>query len=74
MVRRRSDDRGTLGEDGLRQAPRYPPAIAAVDPKRKSVLRRFVPCVDGSLLARTFCTYRALVGCGHVFGLIVRFT
>jgi hypothetical protein len=31
-----------------------------------------VPCVDGSLLAKVFCTMQ-LVGCGHVFGLFVRF-
>jgi hypothetical protein len=39
--------------------------------KRTNV--RFVPCVDGSLLARVFFTVR-LVGCGHVFGLFARFT
>jgi hypothetical protein len=32
-----------------------------------------VPCVDGSLLARVFFTLQ-LVGCGHVFGLLTRFT
>jgi hypothetical protein len=34
---------------------------------------RDVPCVDGSLLARVFFTLQ-LVGCGHVFGLLTRFT
>ena len=34
---------------------------------------RFVPCVDGSLLARVFFTVQ-LVGSGHVFGLFARFT
>jgi hypothetical protein len=30
---------------------------------------RFVPCTDGSGLARTFFTYAGLGQCSHVFGL-----
>lgn len=34
---------------------------------------RFVPCVDGALLARIFLTIECRVGrCGHVFDLLKR--
>ena len=45
------------------------PPIADIHPRTIDV--RFVPCVDGSELARAFFTFAALVG-GHVFGLLVR--
>ena len=35
---------------------------------------RFVPCVDGSGLARAFFTFCSVGRCSHVFGLLVRFT
>ena len=35
---------------------------------------RFVPCVDGSELARAFFTFCSLGRCSHVFGLLVRHT
>jgi hypothetical protein len=35
---------------------------------------RFVPCVDGSVLARAFFTFCSIGRCSHVFGLSVRFT
>jgi hypothetical protein len=36
------------------------------------LLQHYLPCMDGSELARTFFTSQ--VGrCGHVFGLLVRF-
>jgi hypothetical protein len=51
--------------------------LSALPPKadRQQIRRhvRFVPCVDGSELARLFS--RLQVGrCSHVFGLLVRFT
>jgi hypothetical protein len=35
--------------------------------------RRYVPCVDGSKLARVFLHARRLVGAAMCFGLFVRF-
>src|ERR1035437_6247097 len=35
---------------------------------------RFVPCVDGSELARAFFTFCSIGRCSHVFGLLMRFT
>jgi hypothetical protein len=35
---------------------------------------RFVPCVDGSELARAFFTFCSIGRCSHVFGLLTRFT
>ena len=34
----------------------------------------FVPCVDGSGLARAFFTVCSIGRCSHVFGLLMRFT
>jgi hypothetical protein len=34
----------------------------------------FVPCVDGSGLARAFFTFCSIGRCSHVFGLLMRFT
>jgi hypothetical protein len=34
----------------------------------------YVPCVDGSVLARAFFTFCSIGRCSHVFGLSVRFT
>ena len=34
----------------------------------------FVPCVDGSGLARAFFTFCSVGRCSHVFNLLVRFT
>jgi hypothetical protein len=34
----------------------------------------FVPCVDGSELARAFFTFYSIGRCSHVFGLLTRFT
>jgi hypothetical protein len=36
--------------------------------------RRFVPCVDGSELARAFFTFCSIGRCSQVFGLLTRFT
>jgi hypothetical protein len=34
----------------------------------------FVPCVDGSALARAFLHVSSIGRCSHVFGLFARFT
>jgi uncharacterized protein YcaQ len=34
----------------------------------------YVPCVDGSGLARAFFTFCSIGRCSHVFGLLMRFT
>jgi hypothetical protein len=39
------------------------------DSSRTSRHVRFVPCVDGSGLARTFFTFCSIGRCSHVFGL-----
>jgi hypothetical protein len=39
-----------------------------------NVLVRVGPCVDGSELARTFSDVSSIGRCGHVFGLLARFT
>ena len=46
-----------------------PPLIA--DLQRLQRLVRFVPCVDGSGLARAFFTFCSIGRCSHVFGLLV---
>jgi hypothetical protein len=49
----------------------YPPGAEV---QRTSPLVRFVPCVDGSGLARAFFTFCSIGRCSHVFGLLMRFT
>src|SRR5664279_5892936 len=47
------------------------PPIA--DSSRTLLEVRFVPCVDGSELARAFFTFCSIGRCSHVFGLLMRF-
>ena len=48
------------------------PLKADIDRRQQDV--RFVPCVDGSELARDIFHVRRVSRCSHVFGLFARFT
>ena len=53
---------------------RCPCVPSAADIDQGNGLVSFVPCVDGSGLARAFFTFCSIGRCSHVFGLLMRFT
>jgi hypothetical protein len=53
----------------------HPEEMSSALPPNPDIARRgrhfaFVPCVDGSELARAFFTFCSIGRCGHVFGLL----
>src|SRR5258708_8912471 len=66
-------DIDTVVVDSLKALdPEWP--IREADIRRSGWDVRFVPCVDGSGLARTFFTFCSIGRCSHVSGLLMRFT
>jgi hypothetical protein len=66
-----------VGRKPQKQAD-WHPLMSALAPKADMVQHnrdvRFVPCVDGSELARDIFTFGRVSRCSHVFGLFARFT
>jgi hypothetical protein len=67
-----------MSQLGQKRKLRCSTAKSAIPPKADIPRRlpdvRFVPCVDGSELARDIFTFTEFSRCSHVFGLFARFT